>query len=68
MADINANSLESKFFSGRITKSMFESAYGVYSIDLQKIQDELQDNLMKSFQLIYQVEDSTFAQANKIKI
>jgi len=67
MADINGNSLKSKFFSGQITKSMFENGYSVYTINLEKVQDELQDSLMKSFQLIYQVEDSTFAQANKLK-
>jgi hypothetical protein len=38
---------------------MWENGYGVYSISLQKVQDELQDNLMKSFQLIFQVESST---------
>jgi hypothetical protein len=67
MADINGNSLKSKFFSGRVTKSMWESGYNTYSINLEKVQDEITDSLMKSFQLIYQVEDSTFAQANKLK-
>jgi hypothetical protein len=59
MADINGNSLKSKFFSGQITKSMWENGYNVYSINLEKVQDEITDSLMKSFQLIYQVEDST---------
>ncbi len=67
MADINGNSLKSKFFSGRITKSQWENGYNVYSINLEKVQDEIQDSLTKSFQLIYQVEDSTFTQANKLK-
>jgi len=67
MADVNGNSLRSKFFSGRVTKSMWESGYNTYSINLEKVQDEITDSLMKSFQLIYQVEDSTFAQANKLK-
>jgi len=67
MADINGNSLKSKFFSGRITKTMFENGYNAFSINLEKVQDSIQDSLMKSFQLIYQVKDSTFAPANKLK-
>jgi len=67
MADVNGNSLKSLFYSGQISKSMFENGYNVYTINLQKVQDEIQDSLMKSFQLIYQIEDSTFAQANKLK-
>ena len=53
MANVNGNSLKSKFFSGQITKSQWESGYNVYSINLQKAQDEIQDSLMKSFQLIF---------------
>jgi hypothetical protein len=59
MADINGNSLKSKFFSGQITKSMWENGYNVYSINLEKVTDEITDSLMKSFQLIYQIEDNT---------
>ena len=59
MADINGNSSKSKFFSGQITKSMWENGYNVYSINLEKVTDEITDSLMKSFQLIYQVEDNT---------
>jgi hypothetical protein len=68
MADVNGNSLKSKFFSGQITKSMWENGYNVYSINLEKVTDEITDSLMKSFQLIFQVEDSTFTPAaNKLK-
>ena len=66
MADINGNSLKSKFFSGQIKKSMFENGYNVYSINLEKVQDILMDSLMKSFQLIYQIEDNS-SQTNKLK-
>ena len=59
MSDINGNSLKSKFFSGQITKSMWENGYNVYTINLEKVQDEITDSLMKSFQLIYQVEDNS---------
>jgi hypothetical protein len=59
MADINGNSLKSKFFSGQISKSMWENGYNVYSINLEKVTDEITDSLMKSFQLIYQIEDNT---------
>ena len=59
MADINGNSLKSKFFSGQITKSMWENGYNVYTINLQKCTDEITDSLMKSFQLIYQIETNT---------
>jgi hypothetical protein len=61
MSDINGNSLKSKFFSGQITKSMWETGYNVYTINLQKCTDEIADSLMKSFQLIFQIEDNTSA-------
>jgi len=59
MADLNGNSLKSKFFSGQVTKSMWENGYNVYSINLEKVTDEITDSLMKSFQLIYQIEDNS---------
>jgi hypothetical protein len=66
MADVNGNSLKSKFFSGQITKSMWEKGYNVYSINLEKVTDEITDSLMKSFQLIYQIESNSVS-ANKLK-
>ncbi len=66
MSDVNGNSLKSKFFSGQITKSMCKSGYNVYSINLVKVQDEITDSLMKSFQLLYQIENNAVA-ANKLK-
>ena len=65
MSDINANSLKSKFFSGQISKSQWESGYNVYTINLEKVTDEITDSLMKSFQLIYQIEDN--ATTTKLK-
>jgi hypothetical protein len=57
MTKLNGNSLKSKFFAGQITKSMWESgAYGTYVINLEKVSDEVQDSLMKSFQLLYQID------------
>ena len=53
LAHINGNSYKSKFFSGQITKSMWEKTYGVYTINLEKVTDEIQDNLMKSFQISF---------------
>jgi len=66
MADINGNSLKSKFFSNGISKSMWENGYNVYSINLEKVTDEITDSLMKSFQLIYQIEINAVS-ANKLK-
>ena len=65
MADINGNNSKSKFFSGQITKTMWKNGYNVYTINLQKCTDEITDSLMKSFQLIFQVEDN--ASATKLK-
>ena len=57
MSEINGNSLKSHFFSGQISKSQWSNGgYGVYCINLQKCADEVQDSLMKSFQLIFQIE------------
>ena len=59
MADVNGNSMKSKWFSGQITKSMWSNGgYNVYSINLQKCADEIQDSLMKSFQLLFQIENN----------
>jgi hypothetical protein len=35
------------------------NGYNVYSINLEKVTDEITDSLMKSFQLIYQIEDNS---------
>jgi hypothetical protein len=60
MADVNGNSMKSKFYSGQINKSMWSNGgYNVYSINLQKCADSIQDSLMKSFQLLFQLESST---------
>jgi hypothetical protein len=64
MADINGNSLKSKFFSGQITKSMWENGYNVYTINLEKCTDEITDSLMKSFQLIFQIESNATSGTN----
>jgi len=57
MSEINGNSLKSHFFSGQISKSQWSNGgYGVYCINLQKCADEIQDSLMKSFQLIFQID------------
>ena len=65
MSDINGNSMKSKWFSGQISKSLWSNGgYNVYSINLQKCADEVQDSLMKSFQLLFQIESST---GNKLK-
>jgi hypothetical protein len=66
MSDVNGNSLKSKFFSGQITKSMWENGYNVYCINLEKVQDEITDSLMKSFQLLYQIEINAVS-TNKLK-
>ena len=65
MADINGNSLKSKFFGGQITKSMWENGYNVYTINLEKCTDEITDSIMKSFQLIFQIESNS-NQQNRI--
>jgi len=53
MGNINGNSLKSKFFSGQITKSMWEKCYGVVTVNLEKVNSETEDNLMKSFQISF---------------
>ncbi len=44
---------------------MWENGYNAYSINLEKVTDEITDSLMKSFQLIYQIEDN--ATGTKLK-
>jgi hypothetical protein len=56
IADVNGNSPKGSMFSGQITKSHWENGYGVYYINLEKVTDLISDSLMKSFQLMYQIE------------
>jgi hypothetical protein len=52
----NGNSLKSRFMGGQIKKSDWEKAYGVYAFNLQKVNGETEDNLMKSFQIQFKVD------------
>jgi hypothetical protein len=52
----NGNSLKSSMFSGQITQSDWEKCYGVYVFDLEKVADELQDNIAKSFTLNFTID------------
>jgi hypothetical protein len=56
LANQNGNSFKSDFMSGQISRSMWEKAYNVYSLDLRRVQDEVQDNQSKSFQLQFKVD------------
>ena len=51
----NGNAIKSNQFSGQITKSMWEKCYSVYMINLQKVNDQTQDDLAKSFQISFRV-------------
>ena len=37
---------------------MWENGYNVYTINLEKVTDEISDSIMKSFQLIFQIESN----------
>jgi hypothetical protein len=56
LESINGASLKSAYFSGQITKSMWEKCYGVYEFDITGSLDEVQDNLPKSFGLEFDVD------------
>lgn len=56
MANINGNSLKSKFMSGQITSTMWQKAYNVFAFDMKKVEDEVQDNVLKSFQINFKVD------------
>jgi hypothetical protein len=48
---------------------MWEKIYGVYVINLEKVTDEIQDNLMKSFQITFKNDTvGTATAANPITI
>jgi hypothetical protein len=53
---VNGASFKSPWFSGQITKSMWERCYGVYEFDISGALDELQDNLPKSFTVDFKVD------------
>lgn len=56
MANINGNSMKSKFMSGQITSTMWQKAYNVFAFDMKKVEDEVQDNVLKSFQINFKVD------------
>jgi len=43
---------------------MWENGYNVYTINLEKCTDEITDSLMKSFQLIFQIESNATSGTN----
>jgi hypothetical protein len=56
ISQLNGNSLKSKFMSGQITFNMWQKAYNVFAFDMKKVEDEVQDNVLKSFQLNFKVD------------
>lgn len=56
MASINGNSMKSKFMSGQITQTMWQKAYNVFAFDMKKVEDEVQDNILKSFQINFKID------------
>lgn len=55
LAEQNGNAVKSKDFSGLVSKTAWEKCYNVFAFDLQKVGDEISDNMPKSFQLQFQV-------------
>jgi hypothetical protein len=59
LANINGNSLKSKMMSGQITQSMWAKCYNVYAFDMARVQDQVQDNLLKSFQIQFKCDTAS---------
>ena len=56
IAQLNGNSFKSDFISGQITKSMWEKCYNVFTLDMRRVADEVQDASNKSFQLTFKLD------------
>jgi len=56
LAQQNGNSFKSSFMSGQINRSEWEKAYNVYSIDMRRVADEVQDAQSKAFQLTFKID------------
>ena len=56
LAQNNGNSYVSDYFSGQVTKSMWEKCYNVYSLDITRVVDEVTDTASKSFQLEWKID------------
>ena len=56
LAQNNGNSYVSDYFSGQVTKSMWEKCYNVYSLDIRRVVDEVTDTASKSFQLEWKID------------
>ena len=53
---VNGNSHGSELISGLVTKSMFQRCYNVYTLDLKRCADEVQDQVLKSFMLNFKID------------
>jgi len=56
LALVNGNAHESELISGLVTKSMFQRCYNVYTLDLKRVADEVQDDVLKSFMLNFKID------------
>jgi hypothetical protein len=59
VSKMNGNSTKSLFFSGMITKSMWEKCYGTYVFSLEKCTDEITDNQKKNITVSFRCDTNS---------
>jgi hypothetical protein len=56
LAQFDGNAHNSELISGLVTKSMYQRCYGVVTLDVKRVSDQVQDDAMKSFLLNFRVD------------
>jgi hypothetical protein len=56
LARYDGNAFNSELVSGLVTKAMYNKCYGVVSLDIKRVADQIQDDAMKSFLLNFRVD------------
>lgn len=56
LAQFDGNAHGSELISGLVTKSMYQRCYGVVTLDVKRVADQVQDDAMKSFLLNFRVD------------
>lgn len=64
----NGNAYKADTMSGRVKYSDFNSCYGAYVIDLERVSDEVSDDTIKNIQLTYKIDTKSTVKYNMLYI
>lgn len=64
----NGNAFKADTMSGRVKFSDFNSCYGAYVIDLERVSDDVSDDIIKNIQLTYKIDTKSTVKYNMLYI